>query len=126
MSKSEQARRLKAEHPTWGTNRIAKEVGINPTTVAQALKGKGQPEQAPSNQPLEVFDQDGDKAIATVMIPGLKTLDDLLKHMKVDLSVWDVERHVINKWEVGSKHPRTGEVTVTPLFQIKAWLKRKT
>jgi hypothetical protein len=125
MSKSEQARRLKAENPNWSNAKIAKAIGVNRATVRQALEFKGQPD-APPEGPLEVYKEEGDKAVATIVIPGLKTLDDLLQHMKVDLQVWEVERHVINKWEVGTKHPKSGEVTVTPLFQIKAWLKRKT
>jgi hypothetical protein len=50
------------------------------------------------------------------------TLDDLLARTGVDTTIWDVERYVVNKWEVGSG----GEsgVEVTELFQVKAWLKR--
>jgi len=49
------------------------------------------------------------------------TLDALLKHCDVDLSVWRVERHVINKWEVGAKD-LSGKIVVEPLYQVKAWL----
>ena len=56
------------------------------------------------------------------------TLDQLLEHCRVDTSIWEVERFVVNKWEMGSV-PRmgegvTGEPVVTPLFQVKATLKR--
>jgi len=53
----------------------------------------------------------------------IKTLEDLIKACDIDLNVWEVERHVINKWEVGAK----GNVGlhVEPLFQVKAWLIRK-
>lgn len=56
--------------------------------------------------------------------PRIQTLAQLLEACSVDLSVWAVERHVVNKWEVGSKDP-DGAVTVTPLFQVKAWLVRR-
>jgi hypothetical protein len=129
MSKSEQARRLRAEHPELSNREIARRCGIAKSTVREAFQTKASPAaegQSKPDGPLTVFEETGDHAIATVMIPGLKTLDDLLRHMEVDQSVWEVDHHIINKWETGTKHPKTGEVTVTPLFQIKAWLKRKT
>ncbi len=49
------------------------------------------------------------------------TLDDLLTHCSVDLSLWRVERHVLNKWEVGAKDAN-GNIVVEPLYQVKAWL----
>jgi len=52
------------------------------------------------------------------------TLDDLLKACRVDLKTWRVSKHVVNKWETASKHPDTGKITRTPLFQIKAFLER--
>jgi len=52
------------------------------------------------------------------------TLDDLLAMSRVDLSEWEVERHIINKWEVGATGP-DGTLVVEPLWQVKAWLRRK-
>lgn len=69
----------------------------------------------------------------------IKTLEQLLEAAQVDLSVWYVERHKINKWEVGAKASHkdltfTGGkidgtileegLTVEPLFQVTAWLRR--
>ena len=56
----------------------------------------------------------------------IRTLEDLLILAQVDTRVWFIERHVINKYEMGVKNPVTGEVTVQELLQIKAWLKRRT
>lgn len=64
--------------------------------------------------------QDG--AVLEVKAKRIKTLSDLLKAAKVDLAKWYVERHVINKWEVGAKNT-DGEIEVEPLFQVKVWLK---
>ena len=52
------------------------------------------------------------------------TLKDLLKACDVDKSIWQVERYVVNKWEVAMK---MGETTIVhrPLFQVKAWLVRE-
>lgn len=54
----------------------------------------------------------------------VKSLDDLIRECKIDLTEWEIERWVANKWEVGAKHPKTGDILVAPLYQVKAWLKR--
>lgn len=62
---------------------------------------------------------------ATIETPRssrIKTIDDLIDHCKIDLNVWEIERYVVNKWEVGSNVD--GQIIVEPLFQIKAYLKR--
>lgn len=51
------------------------------------------------------------------------TLRQLIEACDIDLGVWDIERHVINKWEVGAKGD--DGLVVEPLFQVKAWLVRK-
>jgi hypothetical protein len=53
----------------------------------------------------------------------IKTLEDLLVYAQVNTTVWEVERHTINKWEVAAKIP--GGMATTMLYQIKAWLRRK-
>jgi hypothetical protein len=69
------------------------------------------------------------------------SLDQLLERARVDMSVWAVQRHVINKWELGRKdiHKRidwedgvangfvedTGGVNVEPLYQVKVFLVRR-
>lgn len=52
------------------------------------------------------------------------TLDDALKKGNVDLTKWDVDRYVVNAWEVGAKGPDK-RIRVTPLWQVKVWLKAK-
>ena len=53
----------------------------------------------------------------------IQTLADLLVYAQVDTRIWEVERHVINKYEVAAKTPEG--MTTSMLFQIKAWLRRK-
>jgi len=55
----------------------------------------------------------------------ITTLQQLIDYCKIDLAEWTIERHVINKWEVGVKHPDTGQVLVEPLFQVKATLVKR-
>ena len=50
---------------------------------------------------------------------SIKTLDELIEFCKIDLTIWSVERHVINKWSYGVR-----DGTIYPLFQVKAWLVR--
>lgn len=69
------------------------------------------------------------------------TLDELLKASGVDLAVWEVERYITNTWQMGRKDKRvslkwekgvstgfvedSGGITKAPLWQVKAWLRRK-
>lgn len=52
----------------------------------------------------------------------IKTLDDLIEQCDIDLDTWEVDRYIVNKWEVGSNVD--GQIITEPLFQVKAWLKR--
>lgn len=73
----------------------------------------------------------------TAMLEGegksLCSLEELLRAAKVDQTVWEVERHVVNHWEVGAKidtRDANGRVIETkivkePLWQVKAWLRRR-
>lgn len=58
----------------------------------------------------------------TISLPKtrIKTLDELVAYCEIDLSVWEVERFIANKWEVFSN-----EAGNQPLFQIKAFLRRR-
>lgn len=54
----------------------------------------------------------------------IKTVEELLAKAEVDTDVWMIERYTVNQWEVGAKMD-DGRIAVEPLFQVKAWLKRK-
>jgi len=49
---------------------------------------------------------------------------DLIAACDIDLTEWTIERFVCNKWEVGAKDANK-QIQVTPLFQVKLWLKPK-
>lgn len=83
--------------------------------------------EIPTNQTK--YDEDGDHAEFEWLgknnypLDHIKTLEGLLKAGKVDLDLWRVKSHVINKWDVTSwksGHPETKQN-----FQVKAWLERK-
>src|ERR1017187_2506415 len=78
----------------------------------------------PKPEVTESRDFSGDHAVITKETKHrITSLAELLAFCEVDASEWEVERWVCNKWEVGAKCDAT--VIVEPLFQIKAWLKRK-
>lgn len=52
------------------------------------------------------------------------SLEELIEHCKIDLLLWEVDRWVCNKWEVGAKDA-SKKIVVEPLFQVKAWLKKR-
>lgn len=105
-------------------------------------------EKVTSQPPRMSVDENKDTATISVITPvRIKTLDDLVKVCEIDTSIWDIERHIINKWEVGRKEISesmtystsakgktlkegdkndTGKIYVEPLFQVKAWLRKKT
>lgn len=62
----------------------------------------------------------------TISLPKTRihTLDELLEFCKVDTSVWEVERFIVNKWEMGFKNALDIADTI-PLYQVKAFLRRK-
>jgi metallophosphoesterase superfamily enzyme len=69
----------------------------------------------------------------------IKTLDDLIEACEINLEEWIIERHIINKWEVGAKVSEKedggsivggyirdkGQLVVEPLYQVKAWLLKR-
>lgn len=55
----------------------------------------------------------------------IKSLDDLIIHCDIDLNVWEIERHIINKWEVWAKDEESWKIITEPLYQVKAWIKKR-
>jgi hypothetical protein len=95
----------------------------------QALKEADIVSVADKLQELEVTEDSGVKTdffkdSGTVEGKRVKSLADLLEACAIDLEVWEVERYVSNKWEVGAKDAQK-QIQVTPLYQIKAWLRKK-
>jgi predicted phosphodiesterase len=94
--------------------------------VDMAALRRGDPARAkaaPTQE--ESFEVNGDAAeIKTTTPTRVQSLDDLVRVCSIDTATWEVERWICNKWEMGSKDAE-GNATTTPLFQIKAWLKRR-
>jgi hypothetical protein len=77
-----------------------------------------------SKQQTESTEVNGDECVLTRKTgERIVSLEDLIRVCKIDTTIWEVERYVVNKWEVGAK--LLGDMHVEPLFQVKAWLRRK-
>lgn len=102
--------------------------------VTQALNGTATP------VPAETDDVGDKKRTCTLHKTRIHTLEDLIEHFAVDMSIWRVKRFVANKWEMGyierktTTPPPKGEVgtTVTnyeagheELYQVKAEFERQ-
>lgn len=62
--------------------------------------------------------------ITTFTNRRIRSLQDLIEVCEIDINDWYIERWVCNKWEVGAKNA-SDEITIEPLFQVKAWLRRR-
>jgi hypothetical protein len=77
-----------------------------------------------STKPSQTSDISGDKWSISIPKTRIHTLEQLVEFFEIDLSIWEVERFVANKWEVGAKDA-SDKLVVEPLYQVKAFLKRK-
>ena len=67
-----------------------------------------------------------DRGIITTKSLNIKTVDDALKEAEVDTAIWEVDRYVINSWEVtmGAKSANSDIPQTYTNWQVKVWLKR--
>lgn len=80
--------------------------------------------RAKPTKPDETSEVSGENWNISLHKSRIHTLEELIEYFQVDTDVWFVERFIANKWEMGFKD-ESGQVGVEPLYQVKAWLKRK-
>src|SRR3990167_10886602 len=89
----------------------------------------------------ETHEVAGDSWTISLKKTRIHTLEELIKFFEVNTEEWIVERFLVNKWEIGRKDKKqdltwvngimdghvkdSGTMFVEPLYQVKAWLKRK-
>lgn len=99
---------------------------VDDVTLAQPIDAT--PKQKPETTDGPKWSETPNGAtIEGAKLTRVQTLEELLENARVDPNVWEVERHVVNQWEVGVKLKDTNGalvVHVEPLFQVKAWLHR--
>ena len=68
--------------------------------------------------------KEAEKVISSEITTRVVTVDDLLTIYSISLDNWEIEKQIVNTWEVGAKGP-DNKIVTTPLFQVKVWLKNK-
>lgn len=93
---------------------IQKRLGITP-------RSKGD-----IREPIFEVDAQGlfEKTVESKGGTRVQTLEQLIEAAKIDEDLWEIYRHVINKWEVAAKQ-KDGSVVIEPLWQVKAWLRKR-
>jgi hypothetical protein len=94
---------------------------LRPVVLSQTEESAPLTVTLPTASVAETQEVKGDSWTISLPKTRIKTLPELLEHCKVDESEWTVERFVVNKWEMGSNSKEP-----TELFQVKAWLKRRS
>ena len=100
--------------------------GISQNTIKTLTRNERESNQtingADVDEKIEEVGKDNERIIDSKS-RRITTLEGLIKFCKIDLNEWTIDRHVINKWEVGVNG---GDgIEVSPLFQVKAWLSKK-
>jgi hypothetical protein len=121
LTKLDAAKQYISLNPDASYKEIVEATGCSIKTVSRAkssIKNGADVKKGESS-----FRQDKDGAEYTFdSSTRIISKDDLVKACDIDLSQWIIERWVCNKWEVGAKDANK-KIQVTPLFQIKLWLK---
>jgi len=87
----------------------------------------------PSEDKLQDVEH-GDERSLIYVGARIKTAEDLLKHAQIDMRIWEIERQIVNMWEVtgkkslGQGHDRRwlgDKLWANGNLQIKVWLKRR-
>jgi len=140
MTLEAQVRAILAKEPKLGRKSIGDRLGVPPNGelryIVEKIKAKLPVERKAIEThvpPSEQKEFATDTGIISTCRKNVRTLDELIAYMRVDLTVWEVERHVINKWEVVGKPGSNNSLkantesgfAVEPLYQVKAWLKRR-
>lgn len=81
------------------------------------------PQTTPTNS-LQVSEDDSTLVLDYKNNKQIKGLDELLRVANVDLNLWRVDSHVINKWDTHAKD-ENGEFKLAQNFQVKAILKKR-
>lgn len=111
--------------PGKSARQVGKDFKLHHTTVLKIWNGEYAETESDEVSVLqETSTVKGDSWTISLPKTSIHTLEELIEYCEVDLSVWEVERFVCNKWEMGYKDEK-GNADTVPLFQVKAFLKRK-
>lgn len=127
VSKQKEIQRLHAQGLTY--RQIGAKVGVHYATVGTYVKDRtATPLPAAKTENTRTDDFKSNSGTIELKATRISTLDQMIKACQIDLTIWEVERFLCNKWEVGAADKREGQlraIVVEPLFQVKVWLKKK-
>lgn len=114
------AGKLKLSSTAWNGISASK---INAKLTIESLISGVAPKKAPTTVEQK---KTGDDSSELTVRSGerITTVEQALAKGGVDLTIWDVDHFIVNSWEVGAKGP-DNKICVTPLWQVKVWLKAK-
>jgi hypothetical protein len=116
LSREKHAEIIRLTRMGWPQQKVAEAVGVGLGTVSN-YKDKPLPETHEMNV------VEGSKWTISLPKTRICTLEQLIVNCKIDLTIWEVERFVCNKWEMAGKEGY--DVIVQDLYQVKATLKKK-
>ena len=116
--------------PFIGRRRLSLQLGISVDKARRLLDKihESMDANGPSHgceKPLNQDSVNGDTRTVVRFGPKIRNVDDLIKSAAVDMTEWFVDRHVVNKWDMGTRLP-DGQIATVDLWQVKAWLKRSS
>lgn len=112
---------------------IAQHLNVHNAAVQYAIKKmelkkakkelkKAKPEILPISKTEDKIQYSEKGGVAEVSVEKslkIKSLEELIRVAKIDLSVWEIERYVTNKWETTNSDGISFEN-----WQVKAWMKK--
>lgn len=103
-----------AHNLKWNTNRSPD--GVRKKMLRHGIKTPSDHFKADPNADVyqSAFESDGNRAVATVSDRMPRTLDELIEACNVDLTVWKIDTHKVNRWGNDDN----------PNFQVKAKLSK--
>lgn len=127
QEKTRQILAARAAEPNLSARALAARFNIHHTTVQEILKRQGVATSASSSTLVDSDETAGDTRTISLPQTRIQTEEELVAAFQIDLQKWEIDRFIANKWEVAAKvgEGDKAEVVVTPLFQVKAFLKRR-
>lgn len=111
-------------------NRKIPRVRLKPHEYAAVMRAREQGVEltglSPSTGTNNIADEmkDGGNKREISLVSEIRTAEDALRYAEIDTSVWEIERSVVNKWDMGYKD-EDGSAQARGLWQVKLWLRRR-
>ena len=92
-------------------------------TARRLRKELGDTEYQKEKEVINIEEQENDLKVYVENSSRVKSIDDLIKHCKIDLNEWEINKYDIGTYEVTGFNKDNYPTTVT-MYRMKAWLTR--